>query len=222
MSTWAQVKGKSFAIKVLLISCIKSAPITVPTTLTLPPLRGVPPTTTAVIAESSIRRPMLEGSLAPRRAVATTPARAARSPADNVHREERPAHRMSRQIARRAVAPDGYHVPAERGAPYQETHYEDRHDRHDNRCRYAEEATLSEPQDHRIGDPQRLAPGEDLGQSPTTHEHGKRGDDGLHPDEGHETVRSPAQPERPRGGPPTARPASRTRGTAAETPKRGP
>src|SRR5215210_423868 len=80
VSTWAQVKGRLFAIKVLLISCIKSAPITVPMTFTLPPLKGVPPTTTAVMAESSIRRPMLDGSLAPRRAVATTPARAARRP----------------------------------------------------------------------------------------------------------------------------------------------
>src|SRR5215218_5918909 len=80
VSTWAQVKGRSFAIKVLLISCIRSAPITVPMTFTLPPLKGVPPSTTAVIAESSIRRPMLDGSLAPRRAVATTPAKAARRP----------------------------------------------------------------------------------------------------------------------------------------------
>jgi hypothetical protein len=41
---------------------------------------GVPPTTTAVIAESSIRTPTFDGSLAPSLAVATMPATAASKP----------------------------------------------------------------------------------------------------------------------------------------------
>ncbi len=40
-------------ISVAEISCISTAPATVPSTRTLPPLNGVPPTTTAVIALSS-------------------------------------------------------------------------------------------------------------------------------------------------------------------------
>jgi hypothetical protein len=41
---------------------------------------GVPPTTTAVIALSSMSWPMADGSLAVRRAVASTPATAASTP----------------------------------------------------------------------------------------------------------------------------------------------
>jgi hypothetical protein len=72
--------GRSCWITVATISCIRSAPIRVPTTLIRPPDNGVPPTTTAVMALSSIRRPTNEGSLAPRRAVFTTPASAASTP----------------------------------------------------------------------------------------------------------------------------------------------
>lgn len=58
---------------------MRTAPATVPPMLTRPPVSGVPPTTTAVIADSSIRLPSEVGSLAWRRAVASTPATAARS-----------------------------------------------------------------------------------------------------------------------------------------------
>lgn len=59
---------------------MRTAPATVPPMLMRPPVSGVPPTTTAVIAESSMRLPSEVGSLAWRRAVASTPATAASSP----------------------------------------------------------------------------------------------------------------------------------------------
>ena len=50
VNTWAQVNGRLFMIKMALKSCMRSAPTTVPRSLTRPPVRGVPPTTTAVMA----------------------------------------------------------------------------------------------------------------------------------------------------------------------------
>ena len=47
---------------------------------TRPPVSGVPPTTTAVMALSSMSSPTNDGSLAPSRAVASTPASAASRP----------------------------------------------------------------------------------------------------------------------------------------------
>lgn len=58
---------------------MRTAPATVPPMLTRPPVSGVPPTTTAVMADSSIRLPSDVGSLACSRAVASTPATAASS-----------------------------------------------------------------------------------------------------------------------------------------------
>ena len=51
-----------------------------PATLISPPASGVPPTTTAVIALSSISNPTKDGSEAPERADASTPAIAASPP----------------------------------------------------------------------------------------------------------------------------------------------
>ena len=53
---------------------MSTTPATVPRIRTRPPESGVPPTTTAVIAESSMSSPVLAASPAPRRAVASTPA----------------------------------------------------------------------------------------------------------------------------------------------------
>ena len=83
MTAWiirATESGRSFWMIVAVISCISSAPIRVPSTRTWPPASGVPPITTAVIALSSMSSPTNDGSLAPSRAVLTTPATAASSP----------------------------------------------------------------------------------------------------------------------------------------------
>jgi predicted ABC-type sugar transport system permease subunit len=77
---WAVESGRSCLINVARTSCISTAPITVPRMRTRPPVSGVPPTTTAVMAESSISSPMSAGSLAPSRAVASTPAIPANTP----------------------------------------------------------------------------------------------------------------------------------------------
>lgn len=67
-------------MSVAVSSWMRTAPATVPPILIRPPLSGVPPTTTAVIADSSIRLPSEVGSLACSRADASTPATAARTP----------------------------------------------------------------------------------------------------------------------------------------------
>ncbi len=71
--------GRLWVIKVAAISCISIAPASVPTMRTRPPDKGVPPTTTAVIALSSMRFPTNEGSEALSRAVWMIPAIAART-----------------------------------------------------------------------------------------------------------------------------------------------
>ncbi len=48
---WAVESGRSCLTRVARSSCISTAPATVPSTRTEPPLSGVPPTTTAVMAE---------------------------------------------------------------------------------------------------------------------------------------------------------------------------
>ena len=53
--------GRLWVISVAEISCISIAPASVPTIRTLPPDSGVPPTTTAVIALSSMRLPTNDG-----------------------------------------------------------------------------------------------------------------------------------------------------------------
>ena len=62
------------------ISCMNSAPATVPSTRTRPPVSGVPPTTTAVIAASSMFRPWLDGSASAPWPTSSTPASAASTP----------------------------------------------------------------------------------------------------------------------------------------------
>ena len=69
--------GRLCVISVAEISCISIAPASVPTIRTWPPDNGVPPTTTAVIALSSIRLPRNDGSDALTRAVWMIPATAA-------------------------------------------------------------------------------------------------------------------------------------------------
>ena len=83
MTAWiirATESGRLCWITVAVMSCISSAPISVPRIRTRPPDSGVPPTTTAVIALSSMSSPTNDGSLAPSRAVLTTPATAASTP----------------------------------------------------------------------------------------------------------------------------------------------
>ena len=58
-----------FMLKLVVMMTMISAPMIVPTTVALPPVSGVPPTTVAAIASSSIPSPTREASLAPRRAV---------------------------------------------------------------------------------------------------------------------------------------------------------
>ncbi|CAO0827370.1 hypothetical protein SMICM17S_07187 [Streptomyces microflavus] len=80
MAAWAICaveSGRSCLTRVARSSCISRAPATVPSTRMEPPLSGVPPTTTAVMAESSMRVPSEDGSLAVSRAVARIPASAA-------------------------------------------------------------------------------------------------------------------------------------------------
>src|ERR671916_467167 len=56
-------------LKLVVMTCMMSAPTSVPTTVARPPVRGVPPTTVAAMASSSMLSPMFGASLAPCRAV---------------------------------------------------------------------------------------------------------------------------------------------------------
>lgn len=61
MTAWtmrAAESGTSWETSVVVSSWMKTAPTTVPRILTWPPLRAPPPTTTAVIAVSSISSPV--------------------------------------------------------------------------------------------------------------------------------------------------------------------
>ena len=72
--------GTSSMFRLVAITCMISAPITVPTMVARPPVSAVPPTTVAAMASSSMFIPIFAASLAPSREASINPARPA-SPA---------------------------------------------------------------------------------------------------------------------------------------------
>ena len=113
---WAIESGRSCLINVARTSCMSTTPMTVPRTRTRPPVSGVPPTTTAVIAESSMSSPMSAGSLAASLGGGQHARDRREHAADRVDADQHPVDRQSGEVGGPAVAADGDQLPPERRA----------------------------------------------------------------------------------------------------------
>ena len=171
-------------MRVAEISCISRAPATVPRTRTRPPVSGVPPTTTAVIADSSIRLPTTTGRRRSSRAVGEIAGERGERGAEDVDRRSasagpgarpgrsrRGCRRWRRRSGRRSCA---RRANADHEGDGQRDQHHDGHAQDAARCRWSarvgSKISLSWP----LGDDQRQAAAAD--------EQRERGDDRLQPE----------------------------------------
>ena len=161
------------------MSCMSRAPASVPTIRTWPPVSGVPPTTTAVMALSSMRTPTNDGSLAPCRAVTSTPGRRREQSGDDVHADGRTAHGQTGERGRSGVAADGQQPAAKARAPHDQCQGHRQRCHHQQRDRHTRDRAVAEAGQRRVEQLDQASIGEHQGQAATGDQQPQCGHDGL-------------------------------------------